>query len=204
MILKAMLEGEPRMILAHRMEVIMGHDDMEWEAHCFISSKTTLDSGYHIHVDTQPMLDKHKRVFEVTTPGIPLDRGFEHIIEMEEGAKPIIMTPYHHPRNYKEDIERIITKLLDMGHVRLSSNPFTSSVVLVKKKDDTLHMCIDYHALNKGTIKNKYPIPCIDELLDELHGIVYFSKINLRLGYHQIQVCEEDVHKTTFYCHYGH
>jgi hypothetical protein len=91
-----------------------------------------------------------------------------------------------------------------MGHIRPSSSPFASSVVLVKKKDGTLRMCIDYRALNKKTIKNRYPISRIDELLDELHRAVYFSKIDLKLGYHYIKVREEDVHKRTFRCHYEH
>ena len=127
-------------------------------------------------------------MFEDIPLGIPPDRGFEHIIELEEGAKPIITTPYHHPRHYKEEIEKTIKELLDMGHIRPSSSPFASSVVLVKKKDNTFRMCIDYCALNKRTIKNRYPIPRIDELLDELHGAVYFSKIDLHSGYHQIRV----------------
>ena len=118
--------------------------------------------------------------------GLPPDRGFEHVIELEQGAKPVITTPYYHPRGCKEEIEKTIKELLDMGFIRPSSSPFASSVVLVKKEDGTMRMRIDYKALNKKTIKNRYPIPCIDELIDELHGAIYFSKIDLRSGYHQI------------------
>ena len=152
------------------------------------------------HVDIQTVLDKHSAVFGDIPPGWPPDRGFEHVIEMEEGSKPVITTPYRQPYHFKEEIEKTIKELLSMGHIRPSSSPFASSVVLVKKKDGTMRMCIDYRALNKKTIKNRYPIPKIDEL----HGAVYFSKIDLRFGYHQIRVREEDIHKTAFRCHYGH
>jgi hypothetical protein len=116
----------------------------------------------------------------------------------------MITPPYRHPRRFKDEIEKEIKQLLVMGHIRPSNNPFASSVVLVLKKDGTMRMCIDYRALNKKTIKNRYPIPRIDELMDELHGAVFFSKIDLRSGYHQISIREQDIEKMTFRCHFGH
>ena len=123
---------------------------------------------------------------------------------MEEGAQAVITTPNRHPKRYKDDIEKTIKELLELGYIRPSSSPFASSVILVKKKDDTLRMCIDYKALNKNTIKNRYPIPRIDELMDELWGVKYFSKIDLRSRYHQIWVRDQDISKIYFCCHYGH
>jgi hypothetical protein len=133
-------------------------------------------------------LGRHQQVFEAIPPRRPPDRGFEHTIELDNGAKPMITPPYRHPRRFKDEIEKAITELLVMGHIRLSNNPFASLVVLVLNKDGTMRMCIDYQALNKKTIKKRYPIPCTDELMDELHGAVFFSKIDLRSGYHQISI----------------
>ena len=116
----------------------------------------------------------------------------------------MITPPYRHPRRFKDEIEKAIKELLAMGHIIPSSSPFASLVVLVLKKDGTMRMCIDYRALNKKTIKNRYPIPCIDELMDELHGAVFFSKIDLHSGYHQIGIREKDIEKTAFRCHFGH
>jgi hypothetical protein len=130
--------------------------------------------------------------------GRPPDSGFEHMIELEVGATPMITAPYRHPRRFKDEIEKAIKELLAMGHIRPNTSPFASTVVLVLKKDGKLRMCIDYRALNKKTIKNRYPIPCIDELMDELHGVVFFTKIDLRSGYHQISIKEQDIEKTTF------
>lgn len=175
---------------------------MDCTAQCFVYAKPTFNSEPHYHVDIQTVLDKHGVVFGDIPPGQPLDRGFEHVIKLEEGAKLVITTPYQHPRHFKEEIENTIKELLSMGHIQPSSSPFASSVILVKK-DGTMRMCMDYRTLNKKTIKNKYPIPRIDELLDELNGAV-FSKIDLRSGYHQIRVQEEHIHKIAFRCHFGH
>jgi hypothetical protein len=129
---------------------------------------------------------------------------FEHTIELEEGAKPMITPPYFHPRSFKDEIEKVIKEFLAMGHIRPSSSPFASLVVLVINKDGTMRMCINYQALNKKTIKNWYPIACIGDFMDELHGAIFFSKIDLRYGYHQINIREKDIEKMTFICHFGH
>ena len=90
-----------------------------------------------------------------------------------------MITPYWHPKRLKDEIEKPINELLAMAHIRLSKSPFASSVVLVKKKDGTLKMCIDYSVLNKRTSKNQYHIPCTNEL----HGACYFSKTDLSSDY---------------------
>jgi hypothetical protein len=143
-------------------------------------------------------------VFEAIPPGRPPDKGFEHTIELEEGAKPMITPPYHDPRRFEDEIDKAIKELLVIGHIRPSNIPFASSVVLFLKKDATMRMCIDYQALNKKTIKNRYPIPRIDELMDELHGVFFFSKIDLCSRYRQINIREKEIEKMTFRCHFGH
>jgi hypothetical protein len=117
--------------------------------------KLCLDEQGKVHYtpEIKEILDRDHKVFGPIPPGVPLDRGFEHIIELEEGAKPVITTLYRHPKKYKDDIEKAIKELLDMGHIRPSNNPFSSSVVLVKKKYGTMRMCIDFRALKKKTIK---------------------------------------------------
>jgi hypothetical protein len=104
-------------------------------------------------------LSKHDRIFGEIPPGRPPNREFEHTIELEEGGKPMITTSYRHSKKFNDEIEKAIKELLDMGHIRPSSCPFTSSVFLVKKKDGKMRMCIDYRALNKKIVNNKYPIP---------------------------------------------
>ena len=131
-----------------------------------------------------------KKKFRDLPHGRPPVRGVEHNIFLEEGTSPIHTPPYRHPNKFKYEIENDIQEILYLGLIIPSSSPYASSVVLVNKKDGTLRMCIAFRGLNKKNIKNIYPIPRIDELMYELFGSNYFSKINLRFGYHQIRMKE--------------
>ena len=185
-VIKDIRDSNLRMVSFRRMERLIRHDMVDWAAECMLMPAQQEQQKGEYHPDIQILRTKHSKVFSDIPPGRPPDRGTEHIIKFEEGAKPIMITPYRHPKRLKDEIEKTINELLAMGHIRPSKSPFASLVVLVKKKDGSLRMCIDYHQLNKRTIKNRYPIPRIDELIDELHGANFFTKIDLRSGYHQI------------------
>eukprot|EP00253_Pinus_taeda_P003165 PITA_03165 len=192
----------PQTVSSHRMEAVFRKGDIEWAVELRASEAGT--TGQMVHLEIQSILDRYAIVFGEIPPGQPPNRGFEHTIELEQGIQTVITTPYRHPKAYRDEIERAIQELLALGHIRPSTSPFASSVVLVKKKDSTLRMCIDYKDLNKKTLKKRYPIPRIDGLMDELRGARFFSKIAMRSGYHQIRVREQKIPKTTFRCHYGH
>lgn len=149
------------------------------------------------------LLLEYQDIFEEPR-GLPPSRTHDHRIVLKEGASPVNSRTYRHPAVQKDVIEQMVGEMLRTGVIRNSASSFTSSVILVKKKDHTWRMCIDYRALNNITLKDKFPIPLIEELLDELHGSVIFSKLDLRSGYHQIRMAKQDVHKTVFKTHKGH
>ncbi|GKD30223.1 hypothetical protein Tco_1241001 [Tanacetum coccineum] len=146
------------------------------------------------------VVEKFADVFSLPTE-LPPKRTHDHKISLVEGIPLVNMRPYMHPPIQKDAIEAMVKELLEAGVIKPSHIPFASPIVMVKKKDNTWRMCIDYRQLNKHTIKDKFPILVIDELIDERHRTVVFSKLNLRLGYHQIRIFEDDITKTTFKTH---
>jgi len=138
-----------------------------------------------------------------TPSGLPPPRSHVYHIPIRECSNPVRVQPYRYPHNQKEEIEKLVDNMLREGIIQPSNYPVSSPIILVKKKDWSWRVYIDYRALNAITIKDSFPIPTVDELIDELYRTCYFSKLDLRSGYHQILLNLEDRHKTTFYTHQG-
>ncbi|GJX24897.1 putative reverse transcriptase domain-containing protein, partial [Tanacetum coccineum] len=151
-----------------------------------------------------PVVNEFLDVFPEDLPGIPPERQVEFRIELIPGATPIAKTLYRLAASEMKELMSQLQELLDKGFIRPSSSPWGAPILFVKKKDGSMRMCIDYRELNKVTVKNVYPLPRIDDLFYQLQGARWFSKIDLRSGYHQLKVREEDIPKTAFRTRYGH
>ena len=163
------------------------------------ANKENLDPAW------QELLDEFNDVFgEKLSTGLPPSRAVDHRIELIPGSEPPNKAPYRLSPKEMDELKKQLTQLLDTGAIRPSTSPYAAPVLFVHKKDGTMRMCIDYRALNKITIKNRFPLPRIDELLNCLHGAKVFSKIDLKSAYHQIRIAEQDVPKTAFRTRYGH
>jgi hypothetical protein len=150
-----------------------------------------------------PVVCEYPDVFPKELPGMPPDRDIEFIIELVPGTAPIAQRAYRMNPQELEEIKRHLTDMLSKGLIRPSASPWGSPVLFVDKRDGTIRLCVDYRKLNEVTIKNKYPLPKIEDLFDQLNGAKVFSKIDLRTGYHQLKVCKSDIPKTAFTTRYG-
>ena len=123
---------------------------------------------------------------------------------MREGTLPINIKPYQYPLKHKNIIEQPVQEMLDKGVIQISSSPFASPVVLVGNKDGSWRLCVDYRELNRHTMKDKFPIPIIEELIDEPASSTVYTKLDLRSRYHQVRMHEDDLTKIAFKTHFGH
>ena len=170
--------------------------------------------GYLAHVvDTRsnearledvPVVRDFLDVFPDDLPGLPPEREIDFPIDLIPGIAPISLPPYRMAPAELKELKAQLQELVDGGFIRPNISPWGAPVLFVKKKDGTWRLCIDYRQLNKVTIHNKYPLPRIDDLFDQLQGAKLFSKIDLRSGYHQLRIRESDIPKTAFRTRYGH
>jgi hypothetical protein len=142
-------------------------------------------------------------VFPEDLPGMPPKHKVEFAIELEPGTTPISKRAYRVSGPKLVELKKPIDELLEKGYIRPSTSPWVAPVLFVEKKDGSKRMCIEYRGLNEVTIKNKYPLPRIEDLFDQMSGVGVFSKIDLRSGYHQLRIRPLDIPKTTFIAKYG-
>lgn len=185
---------------------------------CLVSTQA-IDTFYQIHLTPpspntetipsaitwlDPLLNTFSSLFSEPTT-LPPIRPTDHTISIVNGANPVNVKLYRYLHFQKKEIENQIQQMLSQGIIQPSSSAFSSPVLLVRKKNGKIwRCCVDYRALNTITIKDRFPILTIDELLDELYGTKWFTKLDLRIGYHQIRMAPQDIHKIAFRTHQGH
>ncbi|GJU40369.1 putative reverse transcriptase domain-containing protein [Tanacetum coccineum] len=163
-----------------------------------VTTKEIEDTSGEKRLEDVPIVRDFPEVFLEDLPGLPPTQQVEFQIDLMPGVAPVARAPYRLAPSEMKYLSEQLQELSDKGFIRPSSSPWGAPVLLVKKKDRSFWMCIDYRELNKLTVKDRYPLPRIDDLFDQLQGSSVYSKIDLRSGYHQLRVREEDIPKTTF------
>ena len=164
----------------------------------------TIEDEERSDLDLPRVVCEYVDVFPDELPELPPQRVVDFGIELHPGTSPISMTPHKMAPVELQELRVQLKELLDKGFIRTSTSPWGAPVLFAKKKDKTLRLCIDYRQLNRVTIKNRYPLPRIDDLIDQLRGVRVYSKIDLHTGYHQLRVGDTDIPKTAFRTRYGH
>nr|GEV54940.1 putative reverse transcriptase domain-containing protein [Tanacetum cinerariifolium] len=169
-----------------------------------VTTKEVEDKSKKKRLEDVPIVQNFPEVFPEDLLGLPPTRPVEFQIDLVLGDAPVARAPYRLAPSEMKELSGQLKELSNKGFIRPSSSPWGASFLFVKKKDGSFRMCIDYQELNKLTVKNRYPLPRIDDLFDQLQGSSVYSKIDLRSGYHQLRVREEDIPKTSFRTRYGH
>ncbi|GKF95317.1 putative reverse transcriptase domain-containing protein, partial [Tanacetum coccineum] len=169
-----------------------------------VTTKEIEDKSEKKRLKDVPIVKDFPDVFPKDLPGLPHSRQVEFHIDLVPGDAPVAQAPYRLAPSEMKELADQLQELSDKGFIRPSSSPWGAPVLFVKKKDGSLRMCIDYRELNKLTVKNRYLLPRTDDLFDQLQRSSVYSKIDLRSGYHQLRVREEDISKTSFRTRYGH
>ncbi|GJY83655.1 putative reverse transcriptase domain-containing protein [Tanacetum coccineum] len=180
------------------------HAMIVYDEKIVLTVKEDKDESKEKQLEDVPTVRDFLEVFPEDLPGLPQVRQVEFQINLNPDAAPVARALYRLAQSKMEELSTQLQELSDKGFIRQSSSPWGASVLFVKKKEGFFRMCIDYRELNKLTVKNRYPLPRIDDLFDQLQGSSVYSKIDLRSGYHQLRVRDEDIPKTVFKTRYGH
>jgi hypothetical protein len=165
--------------------------------------KASLHNVVELKLEDIHVIWEYPGIFSDELPGMPPERAIELKIELQPGTAPVANAPYKMPPIEMKELKVQLQGLLEKGYICPSTSPWGCSTLFIETKDKELHLCVDYRPLNAIIIKNKYLLPCIDILFDQLAGAQVFSKIDLRSGYHQIKIHTEDIPKTAFTTWYG-
>lgn len=195
--------GKHMLVDSKRVDKILKKGGLEYLFQISQVTEERGEEGDPVPADIQEILLDFPSVLE-EPKGSPPRRNCDHRITLKTGAEPPNLRPYRVPHHQKEAMEKIITELIDSKEIQVSDSPYSSPAVMVRKKDGSWRMCVDYRQLIAQTVKNKFPMPIIEDLLDELNGAKIFTKLDFRSGYHQIRMSDQDVPKTAFRTHMGH